>query len=36
MTILLVVIWLFTLVSLVKAVWIRQIMWPGRDEDKDV
>ena len=36
MTILLVVIWLFTLVSLVKAVWIRQIIWPRRDGDKDM
>ena len=36
MTIVLVVIWLFTLVSLVKAVWIRQIIWPRRDGDKDM
>jgi tellurite resistance protein TehA-like permease len=35
-TILLVAVWLFTLGALIRAVWIRRIMWPGRDEDKDI
>ncbi|KAF2199041.1 hypothetical protein GQ43DRAFT_133210 [Delitschia confertaspora ATCC 74209] len=36
MTILLVVIWLFGFGALVRAVWIKRIMWPGRDDDKDI
>jgi tellurite resistance protein TehA-like permease len=34
MTILLVVIWCTTAVGCARAVWLGQIMWPGRDEDK--
>ncbi|KAF2724729.1 hypothetical protein K431DRAFT_291380 [Polychaeton citri CBS 116435] len=35
MTILLVAMWLFVMVMNVRAVWKRQIMMPGMDEDKD-
>ncbi len=35
MTVLLVVIWLVTVVGCVRAVWKRQIVWPGRDEDRN-
>ena len=35
MTALLVVTWLVTLVGCVRAVWKREIVWPGRDEDKN-
>jgi tellurite resistance protein TehA-like permease len=35
MTILLVLIWLVTVVGCVRAVWKRQIVWPGRDEDRN-
>ena len=35
MTVLLVVIWLVTVVGCVRAVWRKQIVWPGRDEDRD-
>ena len=35
MTALLVVIWLVTVVGCVRAVWKREIVWPGRDEDKN-
>ena len=35
MTILSVAIWLFDLLAMSRAVWIKRIMWPGRDEDKD-
>jgi tellurite resistance protein TehA-like permease len=36
MTVLLVAVWLFTAVSCVYAVVTKRIMWPGRDEDKDM
>jgi tellurite resistance protein TehA-like permease len=35
MTVLLVVIWLVTVVGCVMAVWKREIVWPGRDEDRN-
>ncbi|KAI5367880.1 Putative transporter protein SLAC1/Mae1/ Ssu1/TehA [Septoria linicola] len=35
-TILLVIMWLFTAVSNVRAVWQGKVMWPGKDEDKDM
>ncbi|KAK4609908.1 Malic acid transport protein [Fulvia fulva] len=35
MTILLVAMWIFVLVAHVRAVWMRQIMMPGVDEDKE-
>jgi tellurite resistance protein TehA-like permease len=35
MTILLTAIWLTAVVGCVRAVWLGQIMWPGKDEDKD-
>ncbi|CAI6241662.1 unnamed protein product [Periconia digitata] len=34
MTALLVVVWLVTAVACVRAVWLRRIMWPGKDEDR--
>jgi tellurite resistance protein TehA-like permease len=36
MTILLVAVWLFTCVACVYAVLTKRIMWPGKDEDKDL
>lgn len=36
MTIGLVVIWLVAVVGCIGAVWQGRIVWPGRDEDKDV
>jgi hypothetical protein len=35
MTALLVVIWLVTVVGCARAVWKRDIVWPGKDEDKN-
>ena len=35
MTILLVAIWLFTAVMNVRAVYLNQILWPGKDEDME-
>jgi tellurite resistance protein TehA-like permease len=35
MTIMLVMIWLVTVVGCVRAVWKRQILWPGRDEGRN-
>lgn len=34
MTILLVAMWLFVGTCHVRALWLRQILWPGHDEDK--
>lgn len=36
LTVLLVVIWIVTLVGCVRAVWKGKIVWPGKDEDKNV
>ncbi|OAK94324.1 hypothetical protein IQ06DRAFT_298383 [Phaeosphaeriaceae sp. SRC1lsM3a] len=36
MTIGLVAIWLVSAVACIKAVWKGQIVWPGKDEDKDL
>jgi tellurite resistance protein TehA-like permease len=36
MTILLVAIWLVCIVGCVRAVWQGKIVWPGKDEDKDM
>ncbi|KAH6614889.1 C4-dicarboxylate transporter/malic acid transport protein-like protein [Boeremia exigua] len=35
MTVLLVAVWCATFVGCVRAVWLRRIVWPGKDEDKD-
>jgi tellurite resistance protein TehA-like permease len=35
MTIALVLIWMVAVVGCIRAVWRREIVWPGRDEDKD-
>lgn len=35
MTVLLVATWLFVGVAHVRAVWRKQILWPGKDEDHD-
>jgi tellurite resistance protein TehA-like permease len=35
MTILLVAIWLFVGMAHIRAVWKKQILWPGKDEDHD-
>ncbi|PVH75474.1 C4-dicarboxylate transporter/malic acid transporter [Cadophora sp. DSE1049] len=35
MTVLLVVVWLFVGCAHVRAVWKREILWPGKDEDHD-
>ncbi|KAH7085883.1 voltage-dependent anion channel [Paraphoma chrysanthemicola] len=35
-TIMLVMIWLVSIVGCVRAVWQSKIIWPGRDEDKDM
>lgn len=34
LTVLLVVMWLVTTVFCIRAVWIGEILWPGKDEDK--
>lgn len=34
LTILLVIMWLFTAVCCIRAVYLGQVMWPGKDEDK--
>jgi tellurite resistance protein TehA-like permease len=36
MTILLVAIWLVCIVGCARAVWQGKIVWPGKDEDKDL
>jgi C4-dicarboxylate transporter/malic acid transport protein len=36
MTVMLVVLWIMTAVAHVRAVWRGEIMWPGKDEDKDM
>jgi C4-dicarboxylate transporter/malic acid transport protein len=36
LTILLVAMWLVSAIGCVRAVWMGQIVWPGKDEDKDV
>lgn len=36
LTILLVIFWLITAVAHIRAVWKGVIMWPGKDEDKDM
>lgn len=35
-TVLLVIMWFVTAIANVRAVWKRQIMWPGKDEDQDM
>jgi tellurite resistance protein TehA-like permease len=35
MTILVIVVWLFVLVMHARAVWRKDILWPGKDEDHD-
>lgn len=36
LTVLLVVFWFVAAVANIMAVWKRQILWPGKDEDADV
>ncbi|CAK1362019.1 unnamed protein product [Cercospora beticola] len=36
LTILLVIMWLITAVAHLRALWYGKIMWPGKDEDKDM
>lgn len=36
MTIILVIFWLLTAVFNIRAVWQGKVMWPGKDEDKDM
>jgi tellurite resistance protein TehA-like permease len=36
LTILLVAVWLVSVVSCIRAVWLRKIVWPGKDEDKNL
>lgn len=36
MTIMVVIFWLFDFVMMIKAVWTKRILWPERDEDKDM
>lgn len=36
LTIMLVVMWLITAGAHIRAVWLGRIMWPGKDEDKDM
>jgi hypothetical protein len=36
LTILLVIMWLITAVAHIRALWAGKIMWPGKDEDKDM
>ncbi|CAK3967771.1 Malic acid transport [Lecanosticta acicola] len=36
LTIILVILWLITAVSHIRAVYYGKIMWPGKDEDKDM
>ena len=35
-TVLLIVFWFIVAFGHIKAVWTRQILWPGKDEDKDM
>lgn len=36
MTIILVILWLIVAVGHIRAVWRQDILWPGKDEDKDI
>jgi tellurite resistance protein TehA-like permease len=36
LTVFLVAIWLVSLVGCSRAVWTNRIVWPGKDEDKDL
>lgn len=36
MTILVVMFWLYDFAMMIKAVATKRILWPGRDEDKEV
>ncbi|PPJ51684.1 hypothetical protein CBER1_08742 [Cercospora berteroae] len=36
LTVLLVIMWLITAVAHLRALWYGKIMWPGKDEDKDM
>lgn len=36
LTIFLVIMWLITAVAHIQALWRGKIMWPGKDEDKDM
>lgn len=36
LTLLLVIMWIVVAVAHVRAFWMGKIMWPGRDEDKDM
>ena len=36
LTIFLVIMWLITAVAHIQALWKGKIMWPGKDEDKDM
>ncbi|KAF2018952.1 hypothetical protein BU24DRAFT_364314 [Aaosphaeria arxii CBS 175.79] len=36
MTVLLAGMWLFTVVACIRGVWMKRILWPGMDEDKDM
>ena len=36
LTVLLVIMWFVVAIANVRAVWQRKIMWPGKDEDKDM
>ncbi|CAJ2504858.1 Uu.00g122520.m01.CDS01 [Anthostomella pinea] len=36
LTIMLVIMWLFTAVFHIKALWEGKLLWPGKDEDKDM
>lgn len=35
MTVLLVIVWLTNLVFQVRAIWLKRMLWPGKDEDRD-
>lgn len=36
LTILMVIMWFVVVIACIRAVWKRQILWPGKDEDADM
>jgi hypothetical protein len=35
MTVLLVAVWTFVALAHIRAVWRKDILWPGKDDDRD-
>lgn len=36
LTLMLVILWLVAAVAHIRALWLGQVLWPGKDEDKDM